>query len=133
MHGRAHNDAIQQSLQGRGERGERDMTSTRIPTTASIISISIRTYPIVSPDEIMSCMLSRVGQNGDAIRDGVKTVFVSEMDVLTALLFAKLSREFLHRAKSGYKLPSAQNNHQVGQHNVVLGTLDAVRYADTKD
>jgi hypothetical protein len=81
----------------------------------------------------MNCMLSRVGQNEDAIRDGVKTVFVSEMDVFTALLFAKLSREFLHRAKSEYKLPSAQNNHQVGQHNVVLGALDVVRYADTKD
>ncbi len=78
-------------------------------------------------------MLSRVGQNEDAIHDGVKTVFVSEMNVFTALLFAKLSREFLHRAKSGYELPSAQNNHQVGQHNVVLGALDVVRYADTKD
>jgi hypothetical protein len=78
-------------------------------------------------------MLSRVGQNEDAIRDGVKTVFVSEMNVFTALLFAKSSREFLHCVKSGYKLPSAQNNHQVGQHNVVLGALDVVRYADTKD
>ncbi len=81
----------------------------------------------------MSCMLSRIGRNGDAIRDGVKTVFVYKMDVFTALLFAKLSREFLHCAKSGYKLPSAQNDHQVGQHNVVLGALDVVRYADTKD
>jgi hypothetical protein len=74
----------------------------------------------------MSCMLSRVGRNGDAIRDGVKTVFVSEMDVFMALLFAKSSREFLHCAKSGYELPSAQNDHQVGQHNVVLGALDVV-------
>ncbi len=81
----------------------------------------------------MSCMLSRVGRNGDAIRDGVKTVFVSEMDVFAALLFAKSSREFLHHAKSGYELSSAQNDHQVGQHNVVLGALDVVRYADTKD
>jgi hypothetical protein len=71
----------------------------------------------------MSCMLLRVGQNGDAIREGVKTVFVSKMDVFTALLFAKSSREFLHRAKSGYKLPSAQNDHQVNRMEIQMNQV----------
>jgi hypothetical protein len=83
--------------------------------------------------EIMNCMLSRVVLKGDAIRDGMKTIFAAEMDVSTAILYAKSSREFLHRAKNGYVLPSAQNGHQVGQHNVVFGALDVVQYADRKD
>ncbi|KAL3823753.1 hypothetical protein ACHAXA_004846, partial [Cyclostephanos tholiformis] len=83
--------------------------------------------------EIMNCMLSRVGRKGDAIHDGMKTIFAAEMDVSTAILFAKSSREFLHRAKNGYELSSARNEHKVGQHNVILGALDVLQYADSKD
>ena len=84
-------------------------------------------------DEIMSCMRSRVRRKSDAVRDGVETVFAAEMEVSTALLYAKSSREILRRAKDGYELPSTQNDRQVGRHDAVSGALDVMRYAESKD
>jgi len=83
--------------------------------------------------EIMSCLLSRVSQKEEAINKGVQSVFAAELDITTALIFAKSSREFLHRAKNGYSLDGVHGAHSDQQHNVVSGGLDVVQYADNKD
>ena len=84
-------------------------------------------------DEIMCCMLARVSQKETAIQDGIEKVFATEMELSTALLYTKSSREYLLCAKNGYSLPSTQSEYQVGSHNVILGALHVVDYADIKD
>ena len=79
-------------------------------------------------DEIMSCILHRVSQKEEAINSGVENVFAAELDVSTALLFAKRSRECLHHAKNGYPLSGT-----TGKHNVISAGLDILHIADSKD
>jgi len=83
-------------------------------------------------DEIMSCMLHRVSQKEEAINKGVENVFAAELDVSTALLFAKSSREYLHNAKNGYPLRNTETG-QMEKHNVISASLDILHMADSKD
>jgi len=83
-------------------------------------------------DEFMSCMLHRVSQKEEAINKGVENVFAAELDVSTALLFAKSSREYLQNAKNGYPLRNTETG-QMEKHNVISASLDILHMADSKD
>eukprot|EP00584_Thalassiosira_punctigera_P001046 CAMPEP_0172540278 /NCGR_PEP_ID=MMETSP1067-20121228/11345_1 /TAXON_ID=265564 ORGANISM="Thalassiosira punctigera, Strain Tpunct2005C2" /NCGR_SAMPLE_ID=MMETSP1067 /ASSEMBLY_ACC=CAM_ASM_000444 /LENGTH=130 /DNA_ID=CAMNT_0013326125 /DNA_START=78 /DNA_END=466 /DNA_ORIENTATION=- len=80
----------------------------------------------------MRCLLSRVGQKEGAIKEGVEQIFASEFDITTALVFAKSSREFMHRAKHGYPLDESDDARS-DQHNVVSGSLEYLHFAESRD
>ena len=82
--------------------------------------------------QVVTCLHKRASEREESINKGIQSVFATEIDIETALLFAKSSREFLHRAIHGYPV-SDGGGKQKYLHNAVSGSLDVLEYSDCRD
>ena len=82
--------------------------------------------------QVMRCLHKRASEKEEAINQGIQSVFGTEIEIETALLFTKSSREFLHRAIHGYPV-SRDGRNQQQLHNAVCGSLDIPEYSDCMD
>jgi len=81
--------------------------------------------------QVVTCLHKRASEKEESINKGIQSVFATEIDIETALLFTKSSREFLHRAIHGY--PVSDGKKQKHLHNAVSGSLDVLEYSDCRD
>jgi hypothetical protein len=81
--------------------------------------------------EVMDCLLKRVYQQGEAINNAAKDIFAAEIAISTAILYSNSCKEFMHRARKGYRLPINQD--LTGQHNVISASLNVLRIAEKMD
>jgi len=82
--------------------------------------------------QVVTCLHKRASEKEDSINKGIQSVFATEIDIETALLFTKSSREFLHRAIHGYPVFDGGRQKQ-HLHNAVSGSLDVLEYSDCRD
>jgi hypothetical protein len=82
--------------------------------------------------QVMRCLHKRASEKEESINQGIQSVFATEIEIETALLFTKSSREFLHRAIHGYPV-SNDGMKQQQLHNAVCGGLDIPEYSDCRD
>eukprot|EP00986_Skeletonema_menzelii_P017697 scaffold21207_cov134-Skeletonema_menzelii.AAC.3 len=81
--------------------------------------------------QVIKCLHKRASEREDLINIGIQSVFATEIDIETALLITKSSREFLHRAIHGYPVGDSEEHDQF--HNAVQGSLDILEYSDSRD
>lgn len=82
--------------------------------------------------EVMKRIISRVSLKEKSIEVGAERILAAELDVATALMYANSSRESVQRMLNGYQV----NEHSKAQsecYNAILGGLNLVEIADTKD
>eukprot|EP00985_Skeletonema_marinoi_P006069 scaffold2630_cov99-Skeletonema_marinoi.AAC.2 len=81
--------------------------------------------------QVVKCLHKRASEREESINKGIQSVFTTEIDIETALLMTKSSREFLHRAIHGY--PVSDGGEHEHLHNAVKGSLDILEYSDCRD
>ena len=79
--------------------------------------------------KIVSCLHQRASEREESINKGIHGIFAAEIDIETALLITKSSREFLHRAIHGYPVSDCEGR----RHDAVSGSLDVLEYSDFRD
>eukprot|EP00984_Skeletonema_dohrnii_P022502 scaffold11620_cov199-Skeletonema_dohrnii-CCMP3373.AAC.5 len=81
--------------------------------------------------QVVKCLHKRASEREESINEGIQSIFNTEIDIETALLMTKSSREFLHRAIHGY--PVSVGGEHEHLHNAVKGSLDVLEYSDCRD
>lgn len=81
--------------------------------------------------QVVKCLHKRASEREDSIDKGIQSVFAAEIDIESALLITKSSREFLHRAINGYPVGVGEEHEHY--HNAVKGSLDVLEYSDCRD
>jgi hypothetical protein len=83
--------------------------------------------------QVLKCLQKRASEKEESINKGIQSVFATEIEIETALLFTKSSREFLHRAIHGYPVSDFGGKQQHHLHNAITGGLDVLEYSDCRD
>lgn len=87
----------------------------------------------VAKCEVMKSIMSRVGLKEKDIDAGTQRILAAELDVTTALMYANSAREYLQRMLTGYPITDGQSGPTSDHHNAVMGSLDVLKIAETKD
>ncbi|KAL3785773.1 hypothetical protein HJC23_007329 [Cyclotella cryptica] len=83
--------------------------------------------------EVTKSIMSRVVLKETDIYAGTRRILAAELDVTTALMYANSAREYLQRMLTGYAITDGETVQTFDHHNPVMGSLDVLKIAETKD